>query len=80
VPDRGGRPGLVEEPVDDLLVVRVLGQKDLDRGALADQVVLGQVDDPHPPFADLSHHPVTTELLTNHGSPDRDVPLGRQRL
>jgi hypothetical protein len=51
--DRGRGAGLVEEPLDDVLVGRQRRLQHLDRGAASEQRVLGQVDRAHAALPEL---------------------------
>jgi hypothetical protein len=59
--DRGRGPGLVEEPLDDVLVGRQRRLQHLDRGAASEQRVLGQVDRAHAALPELLDDAVRAE-------------------
>ena len=56
----------VEEPLDRLLVARVLGQHHLHGGATAHRDVLGLVNDAHPALAEDLEQPVVADGLSDH--------------
>ncbi len=59
-------PSFIEEPVDDLALVGQFGKKHLHRRCLADQLVLGTIDDSHAAFADPLRNAVVADELTQH--------------
>jgi hypothetical protein len=61
VADARRRPALAEEALDDLDVAREVGAQGLEGHPLAEVAVLGLVDDPHAPFAELAEHLVAPE-------------------
>src|SRR5262245_22725239 len=63
---RGAR--FVEKARYDRLIVRVLGQEHLDRGSLADERVLGQVDNAHAAFAEFLQDAVRAYDFPQHAS------------
>src|SRR6185295_2631406 len=78
VPDEVDGARLVEEAGHDVGVARERDVQQLDGDAAADDRVLGEVDDPHPPLADLLDNLVVAYRLADqaHVIPLVQHPLG----
>jgi hypothetical protein len=62
VVERGGEPRLADESLPEPLVLGQLRREDLERDLPLEPVVLGEVDDAHPPATEGAHDPVTGDL------------------
>ena len=77
--DARGGARLAPEPLDQLLLRRVVRVQDLDRDDLADLDVLGGVHGPHAALADLAQHAVA---VVDHAADEVDAQrflLARER-
>ena len=61
VTDDVDRPGFVQEPLRDLLIIAELAVQELDRDPPANPMVLGLINDPHAAFTKLSHYAEVSE-------------------
>ena len=75
VADRGGRARLVEEPRHDVLLLRQLGEQDLDRRRPAEQRMLAGVDRTHTAPADHAGHAVLPDHRAAHREPDSTAAI-----
>ena len=66
VPQSRGRHGLPLKPLGRRVRAHVLGADDLDRRRAAERLLLGEVDDSHPPFADPPDQAEIAEALCGY--------------
>jgi hypothetical protein len=66
VVDGVGRPGLVQEPGQQLRIAGEIGVQHLDRHPPPDVRVLGQVNGPHAAFTQQRDRPVIPEPRPDH--------------